>query len=62
MDAHVDVLVIGAGLAGLVVANRLADRGRSVAVVEKRSGPGGRARTTELGDHLVNQGPHALFA
>lgn len=61
MDAHVDVLVIGAGLAGLVVANRLADRGRSVAVVEKRSGPGGRARTTELGDHLVNQGPHALF-
>ena len=56
-----DTAVIGAGLAGLVAANRLADAGRSVIVVDGLGASGGRARTSLLADHLVNQGPHALY-
>lgn len=56
-----DTAVIGAGLAGLTAANRLADAGRSVVVLDGLGAPGGRARTSLLGDHLVNQGPHALY-
>lgn len=56
-----DTAVIGAGLAGLVAANRLADAGRSVIVADGLGASGGRARTSLLADHLVNQGPHALY-
>ena len=56
-----DTAVIGAGLAGLVAANRLADAGRSVIVVDGLGASGGRSRTSLLADHLVNQGPHALY-
>ncbi|MCC6832780.1 MAG: FAD-dependent oxidoreductase [Thermoleophilia bacterium] len=40
-----DVIVIGAGLAGLACAHRLAARGRTVRVLEAGRSPGGRART-----------------
>ncbi|MDG2907231.1 MAG: FAD-dependent oxidoreductase [Acidimicrobiales bacterium] len=56
-----DTAVVGAGLAGLVAANRLADAGRSVIVLDGLGASGGRARTSLLADHLVNQGPHALY-
>jgi monoamine oxidase len=39
------VLVIGAGLAGLVAAYRLRDAGKRVILIEARSEPGGRVRT-----------------
>ncbi|MEU4314334.1 FAD-dependent oxidoreductase [Nocardia sp. NPDC024068] len=39
-----DVLVIGAGMAGLTAATRTLDRGRSVVVVEKAEAVGGSAR------------------
>ncbi|NUP29026.1 MAG: FAD-binding protein, partial [Nocardia sp.] len=39
-----DVLVIGAGMAGLTAATRALDRGRSVVVVEKAETVGGSAR------------------
>ncbi|MBC8364929.1 MAG: FAD-dependent oxidoreductase [Actinobacteria bacterium] len=56
-----DTAVVGAGLAGLIAANRLADAGRSVVVLDGLGASGGRARTSLLADHLVNQGPHALY-
>jgi len=40
-----DVVVIGAGLAGLSAARRLADQGRSVVVLEARDRVGGRTLT-----------------
>jgi monoamine oxidase len=40
-----DVVVVGAGLAGLAAALRLEDAGLRVEVLEARSRPGGRART-----------------
>ena len=47
---HLPVVVIGAGAAGLAAARRLADRGRTVVVLEAKPVLGGRARTDwELG-------------
>ncbi len=43
-----DALVIGAGHNGLAAALRLAEKGRSVAVVEAKSEPGGAVKTQEL--------------
>ncbi len=42
------VIVIGAGLAGLVAANALADQGRACIVVDKARTPGGRLATRRL--------------
>ncbi|MGC8878994.1 MAG: FAD-dependent oxidoreductase [Anaerolineae bacterium] len=42
MATHYDVLVIGAGIGGLMTAAALARRGRCVAVFEQLSFPGGR--------------------
>ncbi len=43
-----DAVVIGAGPNGLVAANRLADAGWSVVVLEARPEPGGAVRTGEI--------------
>jgi phytoene dehydrogenase-like protein len=56
-----DAVVVGGGLAGLAAAAYLARAGRSVAVVEKSSAVGGRARTQEQDGFHFNQGPHALY-
>lgn len=39
------IVVVGAGVAGLAVANRLKETGRRVIVLEGRNEPGGRVRT-----------------
>jgi monoamine oxidase len=52
-----DVLVIGAGVAGLTAARELARRGISVTVVEARDRTGGRVHTVrDFGDHPVEGG------
>jgi hydroxysqualene dehydroxylase len=58
-----DVVVIGAGLAGLSAAVRLADAGRRVIVIEAAPRLGGRASTftdQATGDRVDN-GQHVLF-
>ena len=48
-----DVVVVGAGLAGLAAARELTARGASVVVVEARDRVGGRVLNHELGDGKV---------
>jgi len=58
-----DVVVIGAGFAGLSAAVRLAEAGRSVVVVEQAPRLGGRATSfidRDTGERVDN-GQHALF-
>ncbi|MGH7680986.1 MAG: hydroxysqualene dehydroxylase HpnE [Candidatus Eiseniibacteriota bacterium] len=64
MTAAPDVLVVGAGFAGVAAATALAERGARVLVLEARQRPGGRAyswldsRTGEVRDN----GQHVLAA
>ena len=48
-----DVVVVGAGLAGLAAARRLSARGASVVVVEARERVGGRLLNHDIGDGKV---------
>lgn len=57
-----DVIVIGAGCAGLAAASALAERGARVLVLEARGQPGGRTTAVldrESGEHVDN-GHHVL--
>lgn len=56
-----DVLVIGAGVAGLVAATRLSRAGHRVTVLERTAGAGGRAATRQEAGYALNLGPHALY-
>jgi len=58
-----DVVVIGAGFAGLSAATALAERGRRVVVLEARTRLGGRATSYSDGvtGELVDNGQHVLF-
>lgn len=50
------VLVLGAGLAGLAAARTLRDAGRTVVVLDKGRGPGGRLATRRLGRAVLDHG------
>lgn len=64
-DRDVDVVVVGASSAGLVAAARLAEAGKSVAVVEQESYPGGCARITTclmmFGGNKFFEGDEGVF-
>jgi renalase len=51
-----DVVVVGAGLAGLVCAQQLQRQGFSVVILEKSRGVGGRVDTRRLYDTCVDRG------
>src|SRR5262249_1379187 len=68
---HFDVLVIGAGAAGLAAARNLADHGCSVALLEARDRIGGGGHTirppgaglpAELGAEFVHGRPHETLS
>lgn len=50
MDTEADVVVVGAGLAGLVAARRLAAAGATVQVLEARERVGGRTVSRDIGN------------
>lgn len=54
------VVIVGAGLAGLSAALRLAGAGREVTVLEKEPVPGGRAGRVDIGGYRLDNGPTVL--
>ena len=58
---QVDVVVVGAGLAGLAAAKRLIASGRSVLVLEASDGVGGRVRTDEVDGFHLDRGFQVLL-
>ncbi|TVP74730.1 MAG: FAD-dependent oxidoreductase [Gemmatimonadales bacterium] len=56
-----DVIVVGAGLAGLACAQDLVEGGCSVRLLEASDGPGGRVRTDEVEGFLLDRGFQVLL-
>jgi monoamine oxidase len=56
MDREAEVVVIGAGAAGIAAARRLKDRGRHVLLVEAMARVGGRAHTVMAGGYHLDLG------
>src|SRR2546428_3681366 len=59
VETHTDVLVVGAGPTGLLLANQLVRRGVRVRIIDRHAGPalqtralGVQARTLEIYSHL----------
>jgi monoamine oxidase len=56
LPAHVEIVVVGAGLSGLHAARELARRGRDVVVVEARDRVGGRTLARTIGRGVFDVG------
>jgi phytoene dehydrogenase-like protein len=56
------IVVVGGGLAGLVAARHLADRGRDVTLLEAREELGGRVRTSHEDGYTFDRGFQVLFS
>ena len=54
------VIVVGAGMGGLVSALLLAQRGVQVTVVESQANPGGQVHTTQVAGVQIDSGPTVL--
>src|SRR5512133_3463236 len=57
----VDVVIIGAGLGGLIAGAKLSREGKSVLVIEQHDRPGGYATTFERGDFTLEVGLHEMY-
>lgn len=53
---HLQTVIVGAGISGLLVARMLHDFGARVTVLEKSRGFGGRLATKRVGDAVFDQG------
>ena len=60
-DARTDVVIVGAGLAGLACALRLHEAGAGVRVLEASDGVGGRVRTDVLDGFRLDRGFQVLL-
>ena len=56
-----DVVIIGAGPAGLTAAYELSKYNKKVLVIEKKSNVGGLAETKVFGNYRYDIGPHRFF-
>jgi phytoene dehydrogenase-like protein len=61
VDADADVVIVGAGLAGLAAALELTEAGRSVVVLEASDGPGGRVRSDPVDGFRLDRGFQILL-
>ena len=53
---NADVLIVGAGIAGLCCARHLQERGFECVVLEASDAPGGRVRTDIIDGFLLDRG------
>lgn len=60
LPARADVVVVGAGLAGLTAADQLTRAGLEVVVIEAADGVGGRVRTDRVDGFLLDRGFQVL--
>jgi protoporphyrinogen oxidase len=56
MEKDAEVIIIGAGIAGLTAAKILKAAGKSVLILEASDGVGGRVRTDEVDGYLLDRG------
>ncbi|RZK68128.1 MAG: FAD-dependent oxidoreductase [Pedobacter sp.] len=61
MKKDADVIIVGAGLAGLTAAKVLKNAGKSVLLIEASDGIGGRVRTDEVDGYLLDRGFQVLL-
>ena len=61
MNETVDVVVIGAGIAGLSAAFDLCARGATLRVLDQAATPGGVVQTERLGDWVIDRGPDSFL-
>ncbi len=61
MNKNAQVIIVGAGLAGLTAAKVLKSSGKSVLVVEASKSVGGRVKTDELNGYLLDRGFQVLL-
>jgi len=61
LSGHADVVIVGAGLAGLAAATTLHAAGRSVQIIEASDGIGGRVRTDVVDGFLLDRGFQILL-
>ena len=55
MDKKYDVIIFGAGIAGLTVAHELIKNNLKIAIVEKENIIGGMARTSRYPDNMPTE-------
>jgi phytoene dehydrogenase-like protein len=56
MEKHAEVIIIGAGIAGITAAKVLKAAGKSVLLLEASDRVGGRVRTDEVDGYLLDRG------
>lgn len=60
--SRVDILILGAGPAGMAAAIELWKAGKSLILVEKDTQVGGLAKTLQFGEFRTDNGPHRFFS
>ncbi|MFA6245022.1 MAG: FAD-dependent oxidoreductase, partial [Candidatus Hydrogenedentales bacterium] len=61
-DPVADCIVIGAGISGLLAARTLRDSGKTVVILDKARGVGGRMATRRIGECVFDHGAQFFTA